>query len=341
MALVGYAGRVPMKRASDLSRLERGLVCHLSQGVPRAVHAHRGGSAGPSLSTAGRNDLAAEARQRYLDVQVAQALAASVATSVERVEGLSRVVEERHRAGHASRYDVTRMQLELARLRTARDQHLADAEQAALRLGALLGIQGWAPRAATPLETGPAVAMTLVSVDARPPAVIAAERAREAAVATVARARSERWPDLRVMAGTTLGHEAYASELIVGVGLDVPIFDFGEGPVAEARAEVIAADALLAATTREHDALLEAGRRDVVRRRAALAELDATITAQMDELATMAEVAYRGGQATLLDLFDGVERGLDARELRITLIAAVRSAEIAWLHAAGRIWDAD
>ena len=56
MALAGHAGRVPMKRAIDLSWLTRDRVCHLSQGVPRAVHAHRGGVDG-AQSLGGRGPL--------------------------------------------------------------------------------------------------------------------------------------------------------------------------------------------------------------------------------------------------------------------------------------------
>src|SRR5690606_18028031 len=124
----------------------------------------------------------------------------------------------------------------------------------------------------------------------------------DAAGARVERARSERWPDLYVLGGVQLGHDAYASGVVVGVGIELPVFDFGEGPVAAARAETIAAQANLVAVRRESEAAVEAARADLRRRQAALEAYDAAVLGQVAELGRMSEAAYRGGQVTLLDL---------------------------------------
>lgn len=288
-------------------------------------------------------DLARDARLAFAELQAAMAREEAIDAVITGVERLSRVVAERHKSGHASRYDIARMALELERRRVAREGHEAETDRAARALGVLLGLPGWAPRASTPLAplgvTPPPGdgAADDPGAGPRPPAVVAAEREIDAARSVVEVARSERWPDLHVAVGTSLGHSAFAGELLVGAGVEIPLFDFGEGEVARARAEVIAAQARLEATEAAASAAAASAANELAKRRAALARFEASVPGQLAEIAAMAEVAYRGGQASLLDLLDVLEQEHEVRVERIDLTAAVVDAEVTWLHATGRV----
>lgn len=292
-------------------------------------------------------DLARDARLAYAELQAAMAREAAIDAVIAGVERLSRVVAERHKSGHASRYDIARMALELERRRVAREGHEAETDRAARALGVLLGVPGWAPRAATPLAplgltpTAEGDAADELGAGPRPPALVAAEREIDAARSAVEVARSERWPDLHVAVGTSLGHSAFAGELLVGAGVEIPLFDFGEGEVARTRAEVIAAQARLEATEAAVRAAAASAASELIRRRAALARFDAAVPQQLAEIAEMAEVAYRGGQASLLDLLDVLEQEHDVRVERIDLTAALVEAEVSWLHATGWVATSD
>jgi outer membrane protein TolC len=51
----------------------------------------------------------------------------------------------------------------------------------------------------------------------------------------------------------------------------------------------------------------------------------------------MAEVAYRNGQATILDLLDTVRTQNDQRAFHLSLIGSVMQAEIDVLKASGKV----
>ena len=59
--------------------------------------------------------------------------------------------------------------------------------------------------------------------------------------------------------------------------------------------------------------------------------------ARLPELREMAEVAYRSGQATILDLLDTIRTQNEQRAFRLSLMGSVMQAEIDVLKACGKV----
>lgn len=283
--------------------------------------------------------LAREARVGFVEVLAAEARRAATVEARARVVSLGAVVASRAEAGHASRYDVERMRLEEERLEVEGARAQAAAVEAARGLGELLALPGWAPVAVGELALREPGAGAGSEARPAPPAVRAAEAEALAASADASVARSERWPDLVVTLGTTLTENEYSGNLVFGLGIAVPLFDFGEGEVARSEATAGARRLAVGATRDAADAAVIRAQASVAARREALGRFDSGIGARLGELAAMAQAAYEGGQASVLDLLDAAHRELDAKLTRVDLLVDVMRAEIDALAAEGRIWE--
>ncbi len=271
--------------------------------------------------------VAAETRRRFYAVLHHQERLAVLASWAERLERSLDTARRREGAGDGSSYERLRLEREHRRARldvlVGRAAHQAEW----LRLAALTGIPGDAPRA---------VAGTLLP-DVAPPTSVSAVPALEALALEARAARKDlEAADRGVVPTFTLrgGWKSVRTDderrhgFVAGVSMEVPLFDHGQGEAALARARGAQAkarrDLLAAETAGSADAL----RVEVGRLRSLARSFRAEITVAAEQLARAVESGYAGGEIGLLELLDA-HRGAaeDALHL-LDLELAARNASI-------------
>lgn len=285
-------------------------------------------------------ELAAEGRHLFAALQGRQqhhAILEHAVTDLERVRG---VVEARHKAGAESRYDVVRIGLEVAQWRAKIAESNAEVHDAAGKIGVLVGRPRWRPRARGQLVPGKVDSdpeALWPDVERTQPAIQVARRNERLAARELQSARREAMPSPVIGFGIAGIDNFFSMSVVAGVTMPLPIFDWGQGPVAKARAEVQVANLETQAVVAGTKAELERAT-DVLReRRVALAQFERDVLAQISGIQRMAEDSYVTGQASILELIDALEVHYEVEIEHVDLVEAVVHAEIDLLHVLGRI----
>lgn len=247
------------------------------------------------------------------------------------LDEVSRVLSSRQAAGEASGYERARLALEAELGRSRLERASAERAVTIQELAALLGadearatvrgdfeVADPAPLdelMARARESHPLLRSLEVQVDL-------ARRARSAAD-TAWIPRFEIFGGYNLQIGPQAGH-GYA----VGVVLDVPVFDRGQGEQAEASAAL--------SSLSDYEGALRAAMRASVA--AARARLEAALTerrrfaaATGDDTGLLLRAAssgYRGGERTLVELLDARRAVLEVAERELTLDLTVRLADV-------------
>jgi cobalt-zinc-cadmium efflux system outer membrane protein len=281
---------------------------------------------------AARNRLIAEVRQAFGEALYRERLGVALRAWTQRIDDAYKVIAELVKGGEASGYE--RRRLERERFAVEARKARADAEyRRAVEL--LLGLTGPdRPATATPvgdltppavpplaaaqaaLRNRPELHSLLVQAEAFDRERVAAERA---------------WiPDLTFGAGAKRVEEPGRSDTGPIVSLSIPLALFDRGQAAQKRASAEAAAVRAEQTLRLNrwDAELRASWAQAEElRRAAVAFRKATTISSRD-LSRIAEAAYRGGEATLLELLDAYRNELEAETTALELELAARQARI-------------
>ncbi len=254
------------------------------------------------------------------------------------MEYLRSIVTSRKIAGLASSYDVLRIGVEAKSVETQLENARSELTGTAGKLGTLLGLPGWRPEAVgnfAPLGIPVDPKRLWASAEENNPELEAARRELVAADAGLEQARRERWPIPSFQVGTTYTGRPYGMAAFVGLSVDLPIFDRGQGGMARAAAEkqtILARRELLALKTRaELDRALEL----LTRRRESRTKFERDVLAKLPDLRQMAESAYRLGRGTLLELLDASRSRTEAQLTSVELIQAEMEAELDVLKASG------
>lgn len=301
----------------------------------------------PAIRAAGRESVAAAMADsasavRELESAVGRlfwnaALAASLAESAAMEEAaLSELLafeETRLREGAVAEAVALRARLEVERARLTTARARATAEQAHADLASAIGL----PAAelsyarmdnAAQLENVMSAAPILSQAEAVERALLArpemeaVRRRVEAARWGTTAARRGSLPDLGLQVGAM--ESAGRAAAIVAVSVELPIRDLGAGARARAGAELALAEAELSAVRLRIEAEVAAAL-DVYRRLMEAAPSDGVdLIAQGAQVAAIAEMAYREGAATLVELLDARRAHAEARAA-----AATRAAEVA------------
>ncbi|MCB9596604.1 MAG: TolC family protein [Sandaracinaceae bacterium] len=247
-----------------------------------------------------------------------------------------RVMERRRAAGEASGYAEARLALEaeLARSQLAESRVAASAQRAAL--AALLGVDETPGLVGDLDATAPApIEALLARAEARGD-VAALDRA-DAAASRAADAAGWAWvPRLDVeggynrVDGPVPGH-GYA----VGVAIEVPLFDHGQGPRARASAARAAIAAVREATLARARAQIRAAHAQLEGLRAERARFAEATGAAAELLATAATSGYREGERSLVELLDARRAVVENAQRRLALDLAVRLADVRLRGATG------
>jgi cobalt-zinc-cadmium efflux system outer membrane protein len=289
------------------------------------------------------HELAAEGRHLFVGLLARQERKGILFGAIADLERIGKVVAARHASGAESRYDVARIDLEVAEWRAASVEAEAEIRDAAGRLGVLLGRPRWRPHAIGELSpTGIEADAERLWPDAQrtQPEIRAAIHAQHLAERELAATRREGWPSPTIGFGI-VGIDNFPSmSALGGVVLPLPIFDWGQGPVARARAEARVARLEKDAVVAEMQAELERSIAVLEERKIALSHFRRDILARTPDLQQMAEDAYVTGQASILELIDAIETRYELQLMHHELLEHVIHAEVdvdAWRRRHDRV----
>ncbi len=250
------------------------------------------------------------------------------------------IISGRENAGAASRYDVLRIEQEMLNLEARLDNAHTDMAAAYGDLGVLLGFPQWKPKVVgklAPLGTPEDVNKLWQLAQQYNPDIKTAYRETIAADANVDKAERERWPVPALQLGTAYTDKPYGLTTYVGVAVDVPIFDRGQGNMARAEADKHAATLkreLLLASTRQE---LERAVNVLTRRRETLAKFEQQVMQPLSTLRRMAEDSYKFGKTNLLELLDASRTRTEIKLNYVELLLAEIDAELDALMTSGQL----
>lgn len=247
-----------------------------------------------------RADLIRQVRNRFAEGIAARDLLAIARDNVARSQELARVAKELVDAGREPPLRGLRAQAALARTTAALQSAEADERNARSAIAALLGSK-------VPPEqlVGDASVAVPAALDAGATLDVALAKAQAAiARADVEQARAEGRVDPSVGVGVRHLRETGDVGLVASVSMPLPIFDRNQGNIAAARSDVAAADARVTAATNAAAATIADARASLVAAEARLGALEQSGLAEAREALRLAELSYRAGKASLVELLD-------------------------------------
>lgn len=309
------------------------------QRAARVARAEREIEAARARVAAGSSTLAAEAGAAYVALLAAQRKAALAAGIQREVTRLRKVVAGREAGGAASRYDVTRLEVELGSVNAQLQTAHADVEDRSGMLASLLGLPGWRPRAAgelTPLRLDLDAGLLAQKVR-NSPASLAAAREEAAAQSAIDVARRERWPVPAVAVGRTWTSDPFGAANFLGLTVEIPLFDTRRGALARAQADAGAAMLRRRITEAEVASSLRRLTSVIAAREAALVQFEKDAARRLEPLKRMAEDAYRLRRGTVLELLDAARSRYRLQEVGIDLAAGLLEAQVRLLGLLGAL----
>jgi cobalt-zinc-cadmium efflux system outer membrane protein len=306
----------------------------------RVEKAERDIDAARARVASGASSLAAEAGSAFIALLAAQEKVALLVTTNEELVRLRDIVAGRESSGVASRYDLTRLQVELGGFRAKLEDAKADVADRAGNLAVLLGLPQWRPRAAGELRPLVLRADALANPRDRAgtsPASITALREETAAQSGVEVARRERWPVPSVSAGRAWTSEPYGAANFLGLSVEIPILDTRRGQFAKAESEAITATLRRELAVAEVSANLERFANMIAARQAALQGFQDEASTRMPLLKQMSEDAYRLGRSSIFELLDSTRSRYELHQTRIDLVAGLVDAQLRFLATSGEL----
>lgn len=243
-------------------------------------------------------------------------------------DSLLHMVERRRDAGDASEMDVA-----LARVNAGQQANLA-ANDSLTMLSALLDLQAALGMPGDRLEIVPSDSLgqppEAAAAAAQSLSEVAAGLSLQSAEANARLQHRSIWQPFSVALGVEAGDKDQKGLLpTIGIGLGLPLFDRNRGPIAQAEAERIKAQAeLTLAQVEQRNALAHASRE----RANAIAKVtrDRALVASANQVAAMALTAYREGASSLPNVLEAQRSARDVLGQYIDDLAAawVATAEL-------------
>jgi cobalt-zinc-cadmium efflux system outer membrane protein len=287
-----------------------------------------------------RTDGVLEAVLGYYEVVLAERRVEVLSQAVANLEEAARVLARREAAGSASGYESTRLSIasELSR------SHLAEARgaltAARARLAALLGVRPESLRVSTGLEFMAAsdeAALVRGGGESRE----AVRQTRDSLrLAGEAEDRADwAWlPTVELGGGMKRANNLGAASgygYVIGVSLNIPLFDHGQAQRQQAEAQRSLATARSEALTRTIGAEVQNALATYRTAREELSRFEAQTSGQIDALLAAAQSGYREGERTIVELLDAQRAQTDVAERRLSLLGSAKRAEARLRAAAG------
>lgn len=274
-----------------------------------------------------RRELVAQVREVFYSAMAAERRQHEVERWQARLEELALAIGARVQAGEASRYDETRVARELALLEGESLAVSGEAESARDELATLIGrerfeLLGQVLPPGVPPDRLP-------SRVTRHPLLDALGAEADSAAQLQKAASRERWPRVSLGLGykETRQPDMQADGAMISLGIELPLFDRGQGrkSVAQARSRLITAERQL------EEQRLQVEARAILRRwQASIGAVDALGREQSQDLIGMAEAAYEAGEISVMELMDAWRAELDTQLQLIGSAFAARRAYIEW-----------
>ena len=284
--------------------------------------------------------LRSEAAAAVARVSAEQARVEAAGVHAGEVARLIDILRAREREGEGSRFDRLRAEQEL------RDASQLAAAAAVALAEARAAVAAMLPRdvSLSAIAAGP-LALTPVRIDALQTRATssraelrALQRSVERATLEGDAARRARLPSPTLFGGMKRAEDSSGRETggVLGVSVSLPLFDTGRREAARWDAERARVDAERAAIDYRIRAEVAAASEVLTVRQTVLSQEQ---PGAADELAQIAEVAYREGEVGILEWLDAVRTASRARSRGIDLRLDVRLAQIAVERAVGEtVW---
>ena len=289
---------------------------------------------------AGASSLSAEAGAAFVALLAAQEKTALLAQTADELRKLRDIVASRGELGVASRYDVTRLDVELGSFRAKLESAKAEVADRAGNLAALLGMPQLRPKASGTLVPLAVSAEALRSPRERTsasPAVAAALGEERAAQSGIDVAERERWPVPSFSLGRAWTSDPYGGANFLGLSVEITIFDTRRGPVARAQSEATAAKLRRELAEAEVAANLDRYASVIATLQASLEQFDKESSSRLPALREMSEQAYRFGRSSIFELLDSTRSRYEIQQSRIELVGSLVEAQLRFLATSGSL----
>lgn len=286
------------------------------------------------------SELALRAAELFAGLQAAQEKTAVLEEAHAQIERAAALIAGRLDSGAASRYDLARVEIEVAGMAVRLSEARGEAAEKSAGLATLLAAPGWRPRAdgvVAPAGLQSEPSAWRAALAAGNPQIVAARREEDSARAAVRRAELERWPVPVLSLGRTWTSDPFGAANFVGLSTEVPIFDSRRGALLKAEAELRAAERRREAVEAEAGVELLRLLDALAQRRSALERFERTVDLRSPAFRQMAEDAYRLGRGTVLELIDAARTRVDARLTGIELRAFTVQQELRIQALTGRL----
>lgn len=277
-----------------------------------------------SLVDLARALLELDLRRAFVALLAAQDRSALLAEARDALEEVAAIVRGRAESGAGRRWDVVRIDAELATLEAQRTSAAADEVVASGAIAVLLGRADWLPRAAGSWADLPDPGAAASTLDH--PRTESARLLREAAEATLEHERMLAFPRFDLRIGHLASTWPEGGYLFGGISIPIPLFDQNQGAIERAEHEADAAREVEEAVAAEIDAERTTARRALSLRATALREFDDDVLTGLSSAADMASEAYVGGEIAVFELLDAVRA---ARTMRVERVAVEEAYEAA------------
>jgi cobalt-zinc-cadmium efflux system outer membrane protein len=262
--------------------------------------------------------------------------------SHQELQRIKEIITGRADAGAASPYDVLRIEQESQALATRLENAHTDMVSTTGELSVLLGLPNWKPQVSgtlSPLGTPADLNKLWQLAEEHNPAIETAYRETIAADANIEKAKTERYPVPALQVGTAYTDKPYGLATYVGVAVDVPLFDRGQGGMARAEAgkhtAILNRELLLASTRQELERAVEV----LKRRRETLATFEKQVVTPLATIQQMSEDSYRFGKTSLLELLDASRSRTEIKMNHVDLLVGEMEAELDAMMVAGTLAD--
>ena len=268
-----------------------------------------------------RNELIAQVRSIYYQCLQHQAHTQAAADAVQLLEQVRERVRLRVSTGEAPRYEIIKADAEVISARERLQTASLMVQQNQLELNRLAAGQlpvGW--KLAGELDQTPemqAVAQLVEQVLKNNPALLVLQAEQDRALARLSEARAERLPGLELRYSQVRDAEWRQNQLSVGVQL--PLLDARQGPIAQASAELQRAQIRLEGHQAQLRQQVMLAWKSMEMARLRIEALSQGALREAEAALRVAQAAYRFGERGILDVLDA-QRVL--RSVRTDLIDA-------------------
>ena len=280
---------------------------------------------------AGASSITAEAGAAYVALLAAQQTVEQLTAADKELRRLREIVAGREVAGTASRYDLTRLDIEQGVFFARLEEAKADVFDRAGNLAALLGLHNWLPMATGELKPFDMNGAELLAVRGRAsssPAAVAAALGEKVAQGVVEVARRDRVPTPSLSIGRSWTSDPFGAANFLGLSIEIPIFDTRAGPLARAQADAQTARLQKDLAQAEAGANIDRLANIIAARQTALQRFELEAGARLPMLKQMSEDAYRLGRSSILELLDATRSHYEFQRTRVDLVAALLDAQI-------------